>query len=134
MSSLCFQMANFSVNDIAWAVWIGNRKSLGLGYGSGREKFVYVTMNGRDRLQNYELVIERIVDDKDAVVGGCSYSTESCKIVLSSDFKRMEKFFFSVDVNEWINAKEELAFMFHVRPLTFEQKIKDLKIYYKKSR
>ena len=135
LGSSSYQMANFSVNDISWAVWIDNRINLGLGCkGNGREKLVvYATMNGRERLQNYELVIERIQDDQDAVVGGCPRLTESCKIVLSSDFKRRERFFFSVDVNKWLNARGELAFMFHVRPLTFEQKIKDLEIYYKKS-
>ena len=58
---------------------------------------------------------------------------ERCVIVRRSDFNEGDKLFFSgQELKRWMESGDKLSLIFKVRPLTYEQKINDLKIYYER--
>ena len=152
-------IARFTVNDISWNVCLANRchrdQDLDASLDADEEDIpwpgnimIYVTMDGRDQLRNYELAIEQASDeDGDVMVDDDDDDEDDddgddatdnrpppvrCVIVRRDTFKRGEKLYFPIDdPHDWVFGKElELVFM--VRPLTYQQKCIDQEIYFKK--
>ena len=156
-------IARFTVNDISWNVCLANRCHRDQDSDSSLDAdeedipwpgniMIYVTMDGRDQLRNYELAIEQASDeDGDTTAGDDDDDDDEdddedddddatddrlppvrCVIVRRDTFKRGEKLYFPIDdPHDWVFGKElELVFM--VRPLTYQQKCVDQEIYFKR--
>ena len=104
---------------------------------------IYVTMTGREELKNYEFCIEFIsAADEDPNDGIDAIERDNLRHVAQSEmikdavFRKGDKLHFPrADLINGLpsgEAGDGLSFTFKVRPLTYEQKIEDLEIYYER--
>jgi len=155
-------LRSFRVNDISWCVWAGSGRSIGLTASTEGSDYwrkdlaIYVTMKGRNKLQNYELCIERIpevggadknsnkisnadnqpnnkreidVDENATLCGTVGRS----KIIYRTEFFAGQGLHFPrQDLVDWLPSGDNLSFVFKVRPLNYEQKLKDFMIFHNK--
>ena len=169
-SSKC--VAKFTVNGVSWNVCVANRDFMqdaeagdSAPSDAGKEPtswskklMIYVTMQGRPSLKNYELciqrspskrIIERVVEvannekwqqffvPRSAEYYHAIRSVRS-EIILRHTFFEGEKLYFPIDdPGKWIatfeknNNEEKLSFHFKVRPITYQQKCADMEFYFR---